>query len=110
MYLYIVSPIGIPTCVYLTFLLVTEYIDGSMLSEILMDHSTTYLCLPDFSVLVAEYIDGGTLNEILMDHSIELSWVQRVKYVNDISAGMVGSRSFCPVSAFTVLFWLASDS
>ena len=60
-------------------------------------------------MLVAEYIDGGTLSEILMDHSIELSWVQRVKYVNDISAGMVGSRSFCPVSAFTVLFWLAGD-
>ena len=59
--------------------------------------------MPCFSVLVAEYIDGGTLSEILMDHSIELSWVQRAKYVNDISAGMVtgvSAKSSCTAGYF----------
>ncbi|KAL8560041.1 hypothetical protein ACOMHN_041510 [Nucella lapillus] len=38
--------------------------------------------------MVTEYIDGGTLSEILMDQTVDLSWVQRTKFVNDISAGM----------------------
>ncbi|KAK7087517.1 hypothetical protein V1264_021558 [Littorina saxatilis] len=38
--------------------------------------------------MVTEYIDGGTLSEILMDHDTAVSWVQRAKFIKDISAGM----------------------
>ncbi|XP_076434588.1 LIM domain kinase 1-like [Babylonia areolata] len=38
--------------------------------------------------MVTEYIEGGTLSEILMDHAVELTWVQRTSFVKDISAGM----------------------
>ncbi|KAK7461996.1 hypothetical protein BaRGS_00038578 [Batillaria attramentaria] len=38
--------------------------------------------------MVTEYVDGGTLSDILLNHSIDLSWVQRAKFVKDISMGM----------------------
>nr|KAI8753789.1 serine/threonine-protein kinase pakF [Biomphalaria glabrata] len=38
--------------------------------------------------LVTEFIDGGTLSDLLLDHSVELSWKQRVAFAKDIAAGM----------------------
>ncbi|BFZ18297.1 hypothetical protein BsWGS_21336 [Bradybaena similaris] len=38
--------------------------------------------------LITEYIDGGTLSDLLLDHSVELSWKQRIAFAKDIAAGM----------------------
>ncbi|XP_012942311.1 serine/threonine-protein kinase pakF [Aplysia californica] len=38
--------------------------------------------------LVTEFIDGGTLSDILLDTSRELSWMQRVSFAKDIATGM----------------------
>lgn len=39
--------------------------------------------------LVTEYVPGGTLGELLKDHSIPLSWKQRAVFAKGISEGMV---------------------
>jgi len=38
--------------------------------------------------LITEYISGGTLRQVLKDKRKELSWLQRVKFAKDIAAGM----------------------
>lgn len=42
--------------------------------------------------LLTEYIDGGTLSDLLLDHSVELSWKQRIAFAKDIAAGMVRKK------------------
>ncbi|GFS16239.1 LIM domain kinase 1-like [Elysia marginata] len=38
--------------------------------------------------LVTEFIDGGALTDLLLNHSEELSWKQRVAFAKDIANGM----------------------
>lgn len=38
---------------------------------------------------IKDYIAGGTLKDIIHDLSIPLTWLQRLRYAKDISAGMV---------------------
>ena len=44
--------------------------------------------------LVTEYISGGTLKEIIHDHSQALPWEQRVGFARDIASGMVINSLF----------------
>lgn len=38
--------------------------------------------------LITEYISGGTLRQVLKDKGKKLSWLQRIKFAKDIAAGM----------------------
>ncbi|XP_022339629.2 LIM domain kinase 2-like isoform X2 [Crassostrea virginica] len=38
--------------------------------------------------LVTEYVSGGTLGELLKDHSVPLTWKQRAEFAKGISEGM----------------------
>lgn len=38
--------------------------------------------------LITEYISGGTLRQVLKDKGKQLSWLQRIKFAKDIAAGM----------------------
>nr|XP_042913474.1 LIM domain kinase 1-like [Parasteatoda tepidariorum] len=44
--------------------------------------------------LVTEYISGGTLKEIIHDLNQTLPWTQRVSFARDIASGMVSLLCF----------------
>lgn len=43
--------------------------------------------------LITEYIGGGTVRQVLKDKGKQLPWLQRIRFAKDIAAGMVSWRS-----------------
>ena len=62
---------------------------------IIFHHCFNYFVL----FLSIDYIDGGTLKNIIHDSAIPLTWLQRLRYAKDISAGMVKSK----IESFSII-------
>ena len=56
----------------------------------------------------SDYIAGGTLKNLILDLSIPLSWLERLRYAKDISAGMVASLGGKEMQRFRLFLGISS--